>query len=60
MLEKIGMADLGLTHIALAVSNVDASISFYQKYARMKVVHRRGGGSTKSDVAWISDLPDLL
>jgi catechol 2,3-dioxygenase-like lactoylglutathione lyase family enzyme len=35
------MADLGLTHVALTVSNVDASISFYEKYAHLKVVHRR-------------------
>jgi catechol 2,3-dioxygenase-like lactoylglutathione lyase family enzyme len=50
------MADLGLTHIALEVSNVDASIAFYQKYAGMKVVHRRTHAETHSDVAWISDL----
>lgn len=29
------MSDLGFTHIALAVTNVDASISFYAKYAQM-------------------------
>ena len=38
------MADLGLTHVALKVSNVDASISFYEKYAHLKVVHRRVDG----------------
>jgi len=46
--------DVGLTHIALVVSDLDASIAFYQRYAGMRVVHRRatpGGG-----VAWISDL----
>jgi catechol 2,3-dioxygenase-like lactoylglutathione lyase family enzyme len=50
------MSDRGLTHIALPVSNVDASIAFYSKYARMQVVHRRTDRTTKSDVAWISDL----
>lgn len=50
------MTDLGLTHIALAVKDVDESIAFYEKYARMKVVHRRSDRSTKADVAWISDL----
>jgi catechol 2,3-dioxygenase-like lactoylglutathione lyase family enzyme len=50
------MSDLGFTHIALPVSNVDASIAFYSKYARMQVVHRRSDPTTKSDVVWISDL----
>ena len=38
------MADLGLTHVALTVSNVDASLSFYEKYAHLKVVQRRSDG----------------
>lgn len=50
------MSDLGFTHIALAVTNVDASISFYAKYAQMTVVHRRTDQVTQVDVAWISDL----
>lgn len=50
------MTDLGLTHVALAVKDVDESIAFYAKYARMKVVHRRSDRTTKTDVAWISDL----
>ncbi|MGL5807217.1 MAG: VOC family protein [Xenococcaceae cyanobacterium] len=50
------MSDRGLTHIALPVSNVDASVAFYAKYARMQVVHRRTDLATKSDVAWLSDL----
>ncbi len=49
------MADLGLTHVALTVSDVDASISFYEKYAHMQVVHRRSDRTTQSDVAWIGD-----
>jgi catechol 2,3-dioxygenase-like lactoylglutathione lyase family enzyme len=46
--------DLGFTHIALAVSDVDRSIDFYRRYADMSPVHRR----TSSDgvrVAWITD-----
>ena len=35
------MVDLGLTHVALPVSNLNDSIAFYTKYARMQVVHRR-------------------
>ena len=49
------MSDVGFTHIALTVSNMEKSISFYAKYAAMKVVHRRTDPQTYSDVAWISD-----
>jgi catechol 2,3-dioxygenase-like lactoylglutathione lyase family enzyme len=49
------MADLGLTHVALTVSDVDASISFYDKYAHLKVVNRRVDRTTQSDVVWIGD-----
>jgi catechol 2,3-dioxygenase-like lactoylglutathione lyase family enzyme len=50
------MSDLGLTHIALEVKNVEESISFYEKYAGMKVVHLRTDKMNHVDVAWISDL----
>jgi catechol 2,3-dioxygenase-like lactoylglutathione lyase family enzyme len=43
------MTDVGLTHIALEVSNLDSSIAFYESYARMHVVHRR------PQVVWLSD-----
>lgn len=49
------MADLGLTHIALPVKNLEASIAFYAKYARMQVVHHRTDATTNLSVAWISD-----
>ncbi|HXG66603.1 MAG TPA: VOC family protein [Blastocatellia bacterium] len=49
------MPDIGLTHIALPVSNMERSIAFYAKYARMEVVHRRADAETGSDVAWVSD-----
>jgi len=48
--------DEGLTHVALPVTDLDASLAFYERYASMRVVHRRvdpGGGNS---VAWISDL----
>jgi catechol 2,3-dioxygenase-like lactoylglutathione lyase family enzyme len=47
--------DLGCTHVALPVSNLDASCAFYARFAAMQVVHRRAdeGGNA---VAWISDL----
>ena len=43
------MSDLGLTHVALPASDLDASIAFYADYAGMQVVHRREG------VVWLSD-----
>jgi catechol 2,3-dioxygenase-like lactoylglutathione lyase family enzyme len=43
------MTDVGFTHVALEVTNLDASIEFYAAYARMNVVHRRDG------VVWLSD-----
>lgn len=49
------MFDFGLTHIALPVGNIDRSVAFYAKYARMQVVHRRTDQATGSDVVWISD-----
>jgi len=49
------MSDLGLTHIALPTSNLEASIAFYAEYARMQVVHRRTDSATAVHVAWLSD-----
>ena len=49
------MADLGLTHVALPVTSIDASVAFYAKYAGMKVVHRRTDPGAGSTVVWISD-----
>lgn len=46
--------DLGLTHIALYVSDVEASVKFYQEYAGLHDIHSRGDG--QSSVGWISDL----
>lgn len=43
------MSDIGLTHVALPVRSLDASVEFYAKYANMHAVHRRRG------VVWISD-----
>ena len=49
------MVDLGLTHVALPVSNLNDSIAFYTKYARMQVVHRRPVPTTGFEVVWMSD-----
>jgi catechol 2,3-dioxygenase-like lactoylglutathione lyase family enzyme len=48
--------DLGLSHIALPVLDVDRSIDFYAKYARMQIVHRRLDAETGVAVVWLSDL----
>jgi catechol 2,3-dioxygenase-like lactoylglutathione lyase family enzyme len=50
----MAVADRGLTHVAFLVSDLDQSIAFYSKYARMEVVHSRSE-SSGSRVAWISD-----
>ncbi len=49
------MTDLGLTHIALPVANIDRSIQFYATYAAMAVVHRRIDAATNVAVVWLSD-----
>ena len=43
------MKDVGLTHVALPVTDLDGAVDFYAKYARMETVHRRPG------VVWVSD-----
>jgi catechol 2,3-dioxygenase-like lactoylglutathione lyase family enzyme len=47
------VSDVGFTHVALLVGDLDASVAFYAKYAAMQVVHQRTDGSSR--VAWVSD-----
>ncbi len=47
--------DLGLTHVALPVADVDKSIEFYATYAGMQVIHRRVDAATDVAVVWLSD-----
>lgn len=47
------MRDIGLTHVALPSQDIEASIAFYWRYARMEVVHRREGSAGR--VVWLSD-----
>lgn len=48
--------DHGLTHVALPVTDLDASVAFYERFASMQVVHRRTDPDSGTSVAWISDL----
>ncbi len=51
----MAQVDLGLTHVALPVADLDRSIAFYERFAEMTVVHRRVAHEGDS-VAWLSDL----
>jgi catechol 2,3-dioxygenase-like lactoylglutathione lyase family enzyme len=48
--------DVGFTHVAFVVRDLDKSIDFYKLYAGMDVVHRREPDvSDARKVAWLSD-----
>ncbi len=50
------MPDVGFTHVALPVTNLDASVEFYGRYSGLRVVHRRAQATDKNrDIAWLSD-----
>jgi catechol 2,3-dioxygenase-like lactoylglutathione lyase family enzyme len=49
------VSDLGLTHVALPVADLDASLAFYAKYAALERVHERTDPTTGGRVAWVSD-----
>jgi catechol 2,3-dioxygenase-like lactoylglutathione lyase family enzyme len=46
--------DIGWTHVALYAHDLDASIDFYARYARMGIVHSRRTGDDRR-VVWLSD-----
>jgi catechol 2,3-dioxygenase-like lactoylglutathione lyase family enzyme len=46
-------ADVGLTHIALPVRDVNATAAFYGRFAGLRVVHRRVDVGT--GVVWLAD-----
>jgi catechol 2,3-dioxygenase-like lactoylglutathione lyase family enzyme len=48
--------DLGLTHIALPVTEAGPSIDFYRRYADLKIVHDRTDDETGRRVVWLGDL----
>lgn len=47
--------DLGLSHIALVVRDMDESIAFYREFADLEVIHRRVAGGDIQEVAWMAD-----
>jgi catechol 2,3-dioxygenase-like lactoylglutathione lyase family enzyme len=47
--------DHGLTHVALPVADVEASLDFYGRFADMHVVHHRRDEQTGDQVVWLSD-----
>jgi catechol 2,3-dioxygenase-like lactoylglutathione lyase family enzyme len=47
--------DHGLTHVALPVAEVEASLDFYRRFADMHVVHHRRDEQTGGQVVWLSD-----
>jgi catechol 2,3-dioxygenase-like lactoylglutathione lyase family enzyme len=55
MPSAVNKKDVGLTHVALMVQDPEASIGFYERYAGMRVVHRRSVAETGREVLWLSD-----
>ena len=53
------MNDLGWTHIALPVANIEQSVAFYERYADFTVFHRRErtglNNGPGTPVAWLGD-----
>lgn len=48
--------DIGFTHVAFVVRDLEKSINFYSHYAGMEVVHRREPDLPDArKVAWLSD-----
>lgn len=50
------MPDIGFTHIALTVSDLDASAEFYARFANFAVIHRRTQRERADlEIGWLSD-----
>ena len=49
------MTDVGLTHIALPVADLEKSIRFYSVYGGMEVAHKRIDANTGVPVVWLCD-----
>ncbi len=49
------MKDIGLTHIALQVTDIERSVAFYARYAAMEIVHQRIDEESGKRIVWLSD-----
>lgn len=49
------MHDIGLTHVALNVTDIDRSVRFYARFAQMRVVHEREDADSGLRVVWLAD-----
>lgn len=47
-----------LTHIALPVRNLEATLAFYAKYTTLAVIHERFDEETKMRTAWLANERD--
>ena len=48
-----------LTHIALPVKDLDATLAFYEKYTSMKLIHERQDENTGLRSVWLANERDL-
>lgn len=47
--------DIGLTHLALVVRDLESSRRFYETFAGLTLVHQRTAGASLKAVAWMAD-----
>jgi catechol 2,3-dioxygenase-like lactoylglutathione lyase family enzyme len=47
-----------LTHIALPVRDLDATLAFYRKYTTLEIIHEREDPETKLKTAWLANAGD--
>lgn len=48
------MSHIALTHLALHVRDLEATVAFYERFCGMRCVHRRGTPETQ-EVAWLAE-----
>jgi len=47
-----------LTHIALPVRDLEATLAFYRKYTTLEIIHEREDPETKLRTAWLANAGD--